>query len=442
MLSTDRRPGAVADRRVSVANEPLFRSEVLAEQQAQWLGTVLLAPRISHRLFAAFAALATAAVLALLFLMDYTRTARISGWLVPEQGLVQIFAPEPGVVTRLNVREGAQVRKGTPLLALSTELQSEALGATQEEIVRQLARRRDSLAAERGLQEELYRQQVEGLTHRLAALRSEQEHLDRELDLQRARLRLAEDARERLRPLRERGWIAEPRWQQAENDRLDQALRLRALQRERAVADRERLALQAELGDLPLKHRTQLAGIDRGIAALEQELAQAEARREIVIPAPEDGTVTVVQVEQGGNAGTTVPVLSIVPAGSELKAQLLIPSSAIGFVRPGQRVLLRYEAFPYQRFGQHPGVVSEVSRSAASPSELTQRLAGLASLHGAAEPIYPVTVRLASQTVTAYGEPVPLQPGMQLEADVLLERRRLIEWVLDPVFTLTGKWHG
>ena len=47
---------------------------------------------------------------------------------------------------------------------------------------------------------------------------------------------------------------------------------------------------------------------------------------------------------------------------------------------------------------------------------------------------------LARQTAVAYGEPVALQPGMQLEADVLIEQRRLIEWVLDPLFTLTGRW--
>jgi membrane fusion protein len=48
-------------------------------------------------------------------------------------------------------------------------------------------------------------------------------------------------------------------------------------------------------------------------------------------------------------------------------------------------------------------------------------------------------VRLARQEVTVYGRPVPLQPGLQLDADVLIERRRLIEWVFDPLFTLTGR---
>jgi membrane fusion protein len=50
-------------------------------------------------------------------------------------------------------------------------------------------------------------------------------------------------------------------------------------------------------------------------------------------------------------------------------------------------------------------------------------------------------VSLESQMITAYGQSLPLQPGMQLEADVVIERRRLIEWILDPLFTLTGKWN-
>jgi membrane fusion protein len=127
--------------------------------------------------------------------------------------------------------------------------------------------------------------------------------------------------------------------------------------------------------------------------------------------------------------------------GSKLEAQLFSPSSAIGFVHPGQRVLLRYEAFPYQKFGYYEGSVANVSRSAISPSELPQQLSGLTKLHAANEPVYRITVSLDQQTATAYGKPAPLQPGMQLEADVLIESRRLIEWVLDPLFTFTGKWH-
>src|SRR5258706_13404884 len=114
----------------------LFRSEVLAARQTQWLGTVLLAPRLWDRLFAFTAVLAAAAILALLFLGEFTRKAKVGGWLVPQEGLVRVFVPQPGVVTGLYVKEGAEVRKGERLLAPSAEPQNATLGANQAAITR------------------------------------------------------------------------------------------------------------------------------------------------------------------------------------------------------------------------------------------------------------------------------------------------------------------
>lgn len=421
----------------------LFRPEVLAQRQTQWLGTVLLAPRLSFRFFTAFAAAATLAIAVLLFATDYTRKARIAGWLVPQQGLVRVLAPQAGVVTELFVKEGAEVRKGQSLLVLSSELQSAALGATQAEIARRLAERRDSMAEERRQQRRLLTQQTQALTDRLTVLRSEQRQIEREIATQESRLHLAEKGEERQRELRERGFLSDQQLQAAEEAKLDQAAKLRALERGRITMQRERLTLESELKDLPYKFQAQFANIERNMAEVAQELAEAEARREIVIPAPQDGTVTAIQAEPGGRANATVPLLSIVPTGARLEAQLLGPSRAVGFVRPGQRVLLRYQAYPYQKFGHYEGVVEHVSRSAVSPGELPPQLAGLTGLYGAAnEPFYRITVSLARQAVTAYGEPVALQPGMQLEADVVIESRKLIEWVLDPLYTLTGKWQA
>ena len=118
------------------------------------------------------------------------------------------------------------------------------------------------------------------------------------------------------------------------------------------------------------------------------------------------------------------------------------PSRGVGFVRPGQRVLLRYQAFPYQKFGHYEARVANVSRTAVSPSELPVQLSGLSSLYGANEPVYRIEATLSGQSINAYGKAVPLQPGMQLEADVVIEKRRLFEWMLDPLFTLTGKWNS
>jgi membrane fusion protein len=424
------------------ARELLFRPEVVAERQTQWLGTVLLEPRFSAALVSIAALLAAAAVLALLVFGSYTSKARISGWLVPKQGLARIFTPQAGVVTRVHAHEGMKVTKGMPLLSLSAEVRSEAFGATRKEIVRRLEARRESTVASKAVQQRLFEQKAADLRQRLEALDSEQKHLAREIDLHRARLGVSEEALMRERAMRARDLISLTRLLRAEQDNLEQAGRLQALERSQANLQREQAQVQGALHELPIQRQAALHEIERNAAGLEQELAQAEANREIVISAPYDGVVTAIQAEPGSNAVANLPLMSIVPSGSDLEAQLFSPSRGIGFVRPGQRVLLRYQAFPYQKFGLYEGVVTNVSRTAIAPSELAYQLSGLTSLSAANEPVYRITVALAQQTATAYGEAIPLQPGMQIDADVMIETRRLIEWVFDPLYTLTGRLQG
>lgn len=129
------------------------------------------------------------------------------------------------------------------------------------------------------------------------------------------------------------------------------------------------------------------------------------------------------------------PLLSIVPAGAKMQAYLYAPSRAIGFVKPGDKVQMRYQAYPYQKFGQAQGKVTHVAKVALSGNELT----GLAQQANGGEPLYRITVDLSAQTVKAYGRQQALQAGMLLEADILQEQRRLYEWVLEPLYTLSGK---
>ena len=426
-------------RNQTPAHEPLFRTKVIAERRSQLLGTVLLAPTVSHTVFVSFAALAVAAILSLLFFADFSRSEQVSGWLVPERGLIRVVAPQPGVITQLHVRDGDLVTAGAALVTLSSELQSEAFGATQKEIVRHLQNRRDSLISDRGLHRKLHLDNMNGFANRISALGAEQDHLAGEIGIQRSQVTLAGQGVERLRDTLERGLVTAQQFESAESNRLEQTLKLRELERQLAATGLARLVLEAERDGLPLRNEARAAEHDRNIAALEQELLAAEAQREFVITAMQAGTVTALRAKQGSSANTSTPLLSIVPTGSELQAQLFVPSKAVGFIRPGQDVQLRYAAFPYQKFGHHQGAVRSISSSALSPNELGTQLAGLTSLLSGDEPVYLVTVQLANQTVIAYGDALSLQPGMQLQANVLIETRRLIEWVFDPLFTMTGR---
>nr|WP_232517869.1 HlyD family secretion protein [Burkholderia ambifaria] len=133
------------------------------------------------------------------------------------------------------------------------------------------------------------------------------------------------------------------------------------------------------------------------------------------------------------NAGQSA--VSLLPQGAPLEAQLMVPSRAIGFVRAGARVVLRYEAYPFQKFGQQFGRVTEVSRTALSPQEV----ANLTGHTNVPEQLYRVVVALDRQDIVAYGKHEALRPGMALEADVLIDRRRLVEWVLEPLYALGSR---
>ena len=164
---------------------------------------------------------------------------------------------------------------------------------------------------------------------------------------------------------------------------------------------------------------------------------QNEAARATVLRAPRTGVVSAVLAREGQMVASGQPLLSILPAGAVLRAQLLVPSRAIGFVAPDSRVVLRYQAFPYQKFGQHYGRVVEISRSALTPAEVSALVGQQVE-----EPLYRIEVALDSQHVMAYGKAEPVRPGMAVDADILLERRRLIEWVFEPLYGIGRRWEG
>jgi len=212
---------------------------------------------------------------------------------------------------------------------------------------------------------------------------------------------------------------------------------LQGLERQKAVQSREVGRLEAQLRELPLRTQAQQGEIERDLAVVAQRSAENEAQTRLVVRAPQDGVVTAVVAERGQPVTPAVALASLLPADTQLEAHLFAPSSAVGFVRADQPVQLRYQAYPYQKFGHQAGQVMQVSRTPLQASELASL--SLPAGAGTGEPLYRITVKLDRQAVQAYGHAQPLAAGMQLDADVMLERRRLIEWIFEPVLSLTGR---
>ena len=442
-----RRPAVWGMRPVFLDDVPLFRPEAVLARGQRQLGSIVLANRPASWLLAGAVACLVIALLALLWYGQYTRRAAVSGYLIPGAGVQRVHSPMGGRVVAVHVQEGQLVAAGAALVTVADErIGADGAGA-RAAMSRQIERRVASLRRSMAEQTALFGQLREGLEQRTAALVQERDQLQGEIATQRARLRYAEATRGRYLELSAQGFVSASTEQERAEAVLAQQARLQAMARSHTALQRELLGLRAELAALPMRERTALADLERAQAEATQDGIENQSRASVVVVAGQGGRVSGLAVSPAQPVGPDRPLLTLVPDGAPLEAHLFAPSRAIGFVRPGQAVALRYSAFPYQKFGHHRGVITEVSGTPLGPAELDYPLAARAGATAIApgpavpaEPLYRIKARLERQTASAYGQPQPLQPGLQLDADLLLDRRTLFEWVFEAAYSLRGRY--
>jgi membrane fusion protein len=419
-------------------SQGLFRDEAIEAQTASPLGVIRLATPVSHQVWTLVAVSLAAAVVAWLFLGQYTRREHVAGTLVPQAGLLTVTSRNTGTVTHLQVAEGSVVHAGDVLLTISDERSSAAMGDTSAAISAQLRQQQARLRADLADTQHLADAQADDLRMQQRMLQIQIQQIDAQLTIEQRQVAQLTDLLHRFEGLGTKGYASALDIQQQRTQELDAESQVKTLTRQRSESEEQLKSVGDQLAQLPLTTSTKLNDLHRQIEQDEQSLAQNESERAVVLCAPEDGVVSSVLIKPGQAVNAGQPLLAVMPQGSPLQAQLLVPSSAIGFVHVGTPVVLHYQAFPYEKFGVQHGSVVSMSRSALTPSEITTLL----GQQPPPEPLYRVQVRLAAQTVEAYGHPEALKPGMSLDADLLLDRRRMIEWIFEPLYGMGRRMEG
>jgi membrane fusion protein len=428
---------------------PLFRTEAAPENNGRYYGVITLRTRWVYWFLSIAVTVFSTAAIVLFAYGTYTKRANLQGYLVPTQGITRIHSSMAGRIGEVRVTEGQLVAAGDTLAVVLDERQSAAGSEARGAVEAQIKLRLQNLRSTQEQQTALYKQTREGLRSRLSALQTEAAQLKQEHATQAKRLDMARKTESRYDELVSKQFVSPTTAQEKAEAVIDQQARLQTLARGQTTAEREIAAVLSELASLPMRENTQLAELERGIQAAQQELIEVQTRREVLVVAPHAGTVSGLTGKAGLAVSVDKPLMTLIPAGSALEGHLFAPSKDAGFVRKGQTVLIRYQAYPYQKFGHYSAVVQEVSSTPLMPGELMYPVAPrvetsalLASIPTMpnTEPMFRVKVKLASQTAQAYGQPQALQAGMQLEADVMLDTRTLFEWVLEPLYSLRGKY--
>lgn len=416
------------------ATNSLFRPEALRHREERLAGGPLA---ISGAWRAGAVAICVACLVAIASAMTHATYAprqTVAGYLAPEQGLVKVYAARPGIVQELFVRDGDVVTAGQSIARISVEngLANASGTSAPTQILDELAARERTLSDSITRDEDLTHAQSGRLDAKASEQRKQLAEMDSEIKVLEKRIAAAEDLQRATERLRAQGF-ATPN---EVTFRKDQVL---SLQKEWYALTRAETALATDLADtvlqqqqLPDQLKQRQVVVRNQLSELRQQKAALEVERTYAITAPIAGKVTALQAEIGTLAAPTQPMMALMPERTTLEARLLVPSRAIGFVHAGQRVRLRYAAYPYEQYGMHDGVVKEVSRVSLRPDEVPSALA-------ATESTYRVIVKLHEQAVTVHGAAQPLQTGMLLEADLLEEPRALWAWIFRPILAIRGK---
>lgn len=410
---------------------PLFRAEAIANRLNTLFGSVLLP---QSRLVTWLAVLSlgfVGAIVALLVFGEYTGKVRVSGWLVHEPGDAKISSPRSGIVS-VNVQDDQLVSAGYALAAISTARSSRMAADVEASILASLQSERESLlrqiktenASSTSKREEL-RRSVTFIQSNLVRLRSSH-------SLASDRLAIAKAEVARLENAAMGGYISKAAVEKSQDTVLAAQLAVEEIEQRSLEVEARLNSNNAEIENAPRAAQQRLSELEENLSRLEQRMADAESLQDAILRAPIDGRITSIAVSSGQTIGAGEPVLVIIPTNASLRAQLLVPARAAGFVTNGMSVRIRYDAFPYQKFGQYDGTVLHMDKSVLLPGER-------ATPFRFEEPVFLVRVQLDQASISRYGREFELRSGMTVTADILQDRRKIFEWLFEPLFGMVEK---
>lgn len=411
---------------------PLFRKQAIDYQGERLYGELILAQPISFSVLTIFLVTATAIAITFLLLNSYSKKEKVAGLIVPDKGVVSVYSPQQGILEKINVTEGMHVQENYELFSVIIDQRVAGGEYYGSKLMSELESQERNLNSKLKAEKERVDTEISAQENRAKQLSKEVMQLKESIATQNQILEVESGAYERSKRMFSKELIAETEVESAYRTYLSQKQQLQTLEIRLDETITSLDEISTNIASMEVNSRRNILGIESELTELAKQMAQVESQQQIVIKSPIEGRITSVVANVGQQLNPTIPLFSIIPEGSELEANLYISTGAIGFLGVGQTVNIRYDAFPYQKFGTYPGTIKQIAKSVIMPGETPSGLSFQ-------EPVYKVVATLKSQSVRAYGKDILLKPGMVLSADVILDERSLFEWLLEPLYSLRGK---
>jgi hemolysin D len=194
----------------------------------------------------------------------------------------------------------------------------------------------------------------------------------------------------------------------------------------------ERVSDARALAEIGAISRHEYLQLQQDLAALQADLTKAQQRYDLQwLRSPVDGIVQTVHVTTVGSVVTPAqPLVTVVPIGTPLIVEAVLSNADVGFVRVGQRTEIKVDTFAFQKYGTLKGELVWVSPDAEDKNSQASQTPSEA---GTATSSYKVHVKPEKLSFRVDGKDVPITVGMTVQADIITDNRRIIDFFLSPI---------
>ncbi|EHW0103064.1 HlyD family secretion protein [Salmonella enterica] len=424
----------------------MFRQELLENRKMLWRGRALLLPGIPPLLVISVCIIFLTVFITFVIMGSYTRRVNVSGEITTWPRPVNIYSSVQGFIVKQFVTEGQEIRKGEPVyqIDVSRSTSSGVVSDNQRKdienqivrIANIISRLEDSKKATLQTLEKQKMQYQEAFERSTAIVRRAEEGII-----------IMKNNMNNYRTYQKKGLI--------NKDQLTNQTALYYQQQNNLLSlsgQNEQNALQ--ITSLESQIKIQAADFDNRIYQMElqryelqKELINTDVNGEVMIRALSDGKIDSLSVTVGQMVSAGDSLLQIIP--DKIKDHYLVvwaPNDAVPYINPGDRVNIRYEAFPAEKFGQFAATVLLVSKTPASSQEMLTYQGAPKNNQNTSVPYYKIVVRPDLQEIRYDGKFLPIENGMKAQGTLFLEKRKIYQWMLSPFYDMkhsaTGPVNG
>ncbi len=416
-------------------NNKIYRPEFFEAQRSNDKKSILLKSSFNQHVLLCFSVLLLLMLSLFVIFAEYTRRESLIGVVSPIGGVVSVKTQSSGHIYEHFLSEGDRVSVGQKLFRVKSELYDYKGQGLKEEVLRSIDERIKNKIKSKEKESERIDREVKYHTDEIERLGGEIELIEEIIFLSKRELDISQDFYIKNKKLNDKSFVTDIELKKISMDVLDKKSNYKKNSLELLSLKRQIQKYRSKIDSLGFERDIILNSIEQNIEEIKKEKAEFLFGSNSQTISPVDGTLASVIVDKGHPVSSGQTVLMIIPDGEACYVELYSPSRNIGFIKPGQVVRIKFDAFPYEKFGIQPGTVISVSKTAVSSDMLTNKKLIAEFDNGG---YYKVTIKLDKPTITVYGREALLIPGMTAEADIELETRRVYEWIFEPIFRLKG----